>query len=46
MMGLSFCQGSLKMVETFQQPRCGINGLISSFVKLLQVGIAIAVNLL
>ncbi|CAA2983293.1 cytoplasmic tRNA 2-thiolation 2 [Olea europaea subsp. europaea] len=27
---------SLKMVETFQQPRCGINGLISSFVKLLQ----------
>ncbi|KAH6793861.1 Adenine nucleotide alpha hydrolases-like superfamily protein [Perilla frutescens var. hirtella] len=27
---------SLKTVEAFQQPRSGINGLISSFVKLLQ----------
>lgn len=36
---LIFCQGSLKTVEAFQRPRSGINGLISSFVKLLQVGI-------
>ncbi|KAL2483084.1 Cytoplasmic tRNA 2-thiolation protein 2 [Forsythia ovata] len=27
---------SLKTVETFQRPHCGINGLISSFVKLLR----------
>ncbi|KAI3446481.1 hypothetical protein Pfo_003146 [Paulownia fortunei] len=27
---------SLKTIEVFQQPRSGINGLISSFVKLLQ----------
>lgn len=33
---LHFGQGSLKTVEAFQRPRSGINGLISSFVKLLQ----------
>lgn len=30
-------QGSLKTVEVSNGPRAGINGLVSSFVKLLQV---------
>ncbi|KAK4392467.1 Cytoplasmic tRNA 2-thiolation protein 2 [Sesamum angolense] len=31
-----YCQDSLKTIDVLQQPRSGINGLIASFVKLLQ----------
>lgn len=37
---------SLKTAEAFQQPHAGINGLISSFVKLLQVGITLIFSFL
>lgn len=37
---------SLKTAEAFQQPYAGINGLISSFVKLLQVGITLVFSFL
>lgn len=38
MVGLNvLCQGSLMTVEVFNRARAGINGLVSSFVKLLQV---------
>lgn len=31
-------QGSLKTVEVLNSPHSGINGLVASFVTLLQVG--------
>lgn len=39
MMGLiSYWQGSLKTMEVLNSPHSGINGLVASFVTLLQVG--------
>lgn len=38
-------QGRLKTMELVRSPCTGINGLVSSFVKLLQVGLNIAVSL-
>ena len=48
MMGLkSYWQGSLKTMEVLNSPHAGINGLVASFVSLLQVrrGFALLLNI-